>query len=211
MEIVKIIIVDDHLIFRKGLNTILNELENVKVVGEAGNGHELLELLKKQDADLIFMDIKMPVMDGIEATRKVLQKYPKIKVIALTMFDEIGYFNEITDAGAMGFLLKKTTREELGNAIEQVMAGESYFSAEFMNSINKYMQPRKAPDISLTDREREVLELICKGWANPEIASHLGLSQRTIDGHRAKLFEKTGAKNAPNLVMYALKHGLVKV
>jgi DNA-binding NarL/FixJ family response regulator len=211
MEIVKIIIVDDHLIFRKGLNTILNELENVKVVGEAGNGHELLELLKKQDADLIFMDIKMPVMDGIEATRKVLQKYPEIKVIALTMFDEIGYFNEITDAGAMGFLLKKTTREELGSAIEQVMAGESYFSAEFMNSINKYMQPRKAPDIALTDREREVLELICKGWANPEIASHLGLSQRTIDGHRAKLFEKTGAKNAPNLVMYALKHGLVKV
>lgn len=211
MEIVKIIIVDDHLIFRKGLNTILNELENVKVVGEAGNGHELLELLKKQDADLIFMDIKMPGMDGIEATRRILQKYPGIKVVALTMFDEIGYFNEITDAGAMGFLLKKTTREELGNAIEQVMAGESYFSAEFMNSINKYMQPRKAPDIALTDREREVLELICKGWANPEIASHLGLSQRTIDGHRAKLFEKTGAKNAPNLVMYALKHGLVKV
>ena len=211
MEIVKIIIVDDHLIFRKGLNTILNELENVKVVGEAGNGHELLELLKKQDADLIFVDIKMPVMDGIEATRKVLQKFPEIKVIALTMFDEIGYFNEITDAGAMGFLLKKTTREELGNAIEQVMAGESYFSAEFMNSINKYMQPRKAPDISLTDREREVLKLICKGWANPEIARHLCLSQRTIDGHRAKLFEKTGAKNAPNLVMYALKHGLVKV
>jgi DNA-binding NarL/FixJ family response regulator len=211
MEIVKIIIVDDHLIFRKGLNTILNELENVKVVGEAGNGHELLELLKKQDADLIFMDIKMPGMDGIEATRRILQKYPKIKVVALTMFDEIGYFNEITDAGAMGFLLKKTTQEELGNAIEQVMAGESYFSAEFMNSINKYMQPRKAPDIALSDREREVLELICKGWANPEIARFLGLSQRTIDGHRAKLFEKTGAKNAPNLVMYALKHGLVKV
>lgn len=211
MEIVKIIIVDDHLIFRKGLNTILNELENVKVVAEAGNGHELLELLKKQDADLIFMDIKMPGMDGIEATRRMLQKYPKIKVVALTMFDEIGYFNEITDAGAMGFLLKKTTQEELRNAIEQVMAGESYFSAEFMNSINKYMQPRKAPDIALSDREREVLELICKGWANPEIARFLGLSQRTIDGHRAKLFEKTGAKNAPNLVMYALKHGLVKV
>jgi DNA-binding NarL/FixJ family response regulator len=211
MEIVKIIIVDDHLIFRKGLNTILNELENVKVVGEAGNGHELLELLKKQETDLIFMDIKMPGMDGIEATRKVLQKYPDLKVIALTMFDEIGYFNEITDAGAMGFLLKKTTREELGKAIEQVMAGESYFSAEFMSSINKYLQPRKTSDISLTDREQEVLELICKGWANPEIARFLGLSQRTIDGHRAKLFEKTGAKNAPNLVMYALKHGLVKV
>ena len=211
MDIVKIIIVDDHLIFRKGLNTILNELDNVKVVGEAGNGHELLDLLKKQEADILFMDIKMPGMDGIETTRKVLQKYPAIKVIALTMFDEVSYFNEMTDAGALGFLLKKTTREELDSAIKMVIKGESYFSEEFMSSINKYYQPRKAQEIFLSEREQEVLELICKGWSNPEIAKYLGLSQRTIDGYRAKLFEKTGAKNAPNLVMYALKNGLVNV
>ena len=211
MDIVKIIIVDDHLIFRKGLNTILNELDNVKVVGEAGNGHELLDLLKKQEADILFMDIKMPGMDGIETTRKVLQKYPAIKVIALTMFDEVSYFNEMTDAGALGFLLKKTTREELDSAIRMVIKGESYFSEEFMSSINKYYQPRKVQEIFLSEREQEVLELICKGWSNPEIAKFLGLSQRTIDGYRAKLFEKTGAKNAPNLVMYALKNGLVNV
>ena len=211
MDIVKIIIVDDHLIFRKGLNTILNELDNVKVVGEAGNGHELLDLLKKQEADILFMDIKMPGMDGIETTRKVLQKYPEIKIIALTMFDEVSYFNEMTDAGALGFLLKKTTREELDSAIKNVIQGESYFSEEFMSSINKYYQPKKTQEIFLSDREQEVLELICKGWSNPEIAKFLGLSQRTIDGYRAKLFEKTGAKNAPNLVMYALKNGLINM
>jgi DNA-binding NarL/FixJ family response regulator len=210
MEIAKIIIVDDHLIFRKGLLAILNELDNVKVVGEASNGSDLLELLKNQTTDIIFMDIKMPVMGGIEATKKVLAKYPHIKIIALTMFEEISYFNEMIEAGASGFLLKKTSTEELEKAIDLVLSDESYFSEEFMNSINKYMKPKqKDTSIVLTDREKEVLELICKGFSNAEIAKKLGVSTRTIDGFRAKLFEKTGAKNAPNLVMFAIKHGLI--
>jgi DNA-binding NarL/FixJ family response regulator len=210
-EIIRVIIVDDHLIFRKGLTTILNEIEDVKVVGEASNGNELLDLLRKQMADIIFMDIKMPVMDGIEATRKVLQKYPDLRIIALTMFEEVSYFNEMIDAGAFGFLLKKTTTEELDKAIRLVLSGDTYFSEEFMNTVNKYLKPRPATNILLTEREQEVLELICKGWSNPEISKYLGISQRTVDGHRAKLFEKTGAKNAPHLVMFALKNGLVKV
>ena len=107
MDIARVIIADDHVIFRKGLHTILNEIDQVKVVGEASNGNELLDVLKKQETDIIFMDIKMPVMDGIEATRKVLAKYPEIKIIALTMFEEISYFNEMIEAGASGFLLKK--------------------------------------------------------------------------------------------------------
>jgi len=210
MDIAKLIIVDDHVIFRKGLFTILNEIDFVKVVGEASNGNEVLELLKKQQADIILMDIKMPVMDGIEATKKVTSKYPDIKVIALTMFEEISYFNKMIEAGASGFLLKKTTSEELEKAINLVLMDESYFSEEFMSSVNMHLKPKqKNPSVILTDREKEVLDLICKGYSNVEIANFLGVSSRTVDGFRAKLLEKTGAKNAPNLVMYAIKHGLV--
>jgi DNA-binding NarL/FixJ family response regulator len=114
------------------------------------------------------------------------------------------------EAGASGFLLKKTTSEELEKAINLILLNESYFSEEFMSSLNLQLKPRqKDPSVNLTDREKEVLDLICKGYSNVEIASLLGVSSRTVDGFRANLLEKTGAKNAPNLVMYAIKHGLV--
>lgn len=212
MDIIKVIIVDDHIIFRKGLITVLNEMDDVKVVGEASNGHELLDLVKKQATDVVLMDIKMPVMDGVEATRKVAEKHPAVKVVALTMFEEVTYFNRMIEAGACGFLLKKTTSTELERALHLVMEDESYFSEEFISSANKFFKTKqKDPTIKLTDREQEVLDLICKGYSNAEISRFLGLSQRTIDGHRAKLFEKTGAKNAPNLVMFAIKNGWVEV
>ncbi len=212
MEIIKVIITDDHVIFRKGLFTILNEINNIKVVGEAANGHELLDLLKKTPADVILMDIRMPKMDGIEATKKVRELYPAVKIIALTMYEEISYFNKMSEVGADGFLLKKTTQDELEKAILTVLADGNYYSEEFISSLEKQqvMMTGKRTDIILTDREQEVLELICKGMSNPEISKHLGLSQRTIDGHRARLFEKTGAKNAPHLVMFAIRNGLIK-
>jgi DNA-binding NarL/FixJ family response regulator len=212
MEIIKVIIADDHVIFRKGLFTILNEINNIKVVGEAANGNELLELLKKTEVDVILMDIKMPKMDGIEATKRVRALYPQIKIIALTMYEEISYFNKMSEVGAAGFLLKKTNQDELEKAILTVLDDGNYYSEEFISSLEKQRVSLagKKTDVVLTDREREVLELICKGMSNPEISKHLGLSQRTIDGHRARLFEKTGAKNAPHLVMFAIKNGLIK-
>lgn len=209
MDIISVIIADDHIIFRKGLRTILNEIPEIKVVAEASNGQELMHTLKSQQADIILMDIKMPVMDGLEATEKITQKYPDVRVIALTMHEEIGYFNKMIDAGAVGFLLKKTTKDELEKAINCVMDGDNYFSQEFITSINKHTMPKKTVNINLSDRELEVLELICKGHSNIEISKMLGLSQRTIDGHRSRLFEKTGAKNAPNLVLFAVKNGLI--
>jgi DNA-binding NarL/FixJ family response regulator len=212
MDIIKVIIADDHVIFRKGLFTILNEINNVKVVGEAVNGNELLDLLKKTPADVILMDIKMPKMDGIEATRRVRAQYPDVRVIALTMHEEISYFNKMMEAGASGFLLKKTNQDELEKAIHAVHGDGTYFSEEFLSSVDKHQAPPpiQRTDVVFTDREREVLELICKGLSNPEISKLLGLSQRTIDGHRARLFEKTGAKNAPHLVMFAIRNGLIK-
>jgi DNA-binding NarL/FixJ family response regulator len=156
------------------------------------------------------MDIKMPLMDGIEATKKVTSRYPEIKVIVLTMFEEISYFNKMIEAGASGFILKKTTSEELEKAITLVLEGESYFSEEFKNSVNMHLKTKEKDSSSvLTEREQEVLDLICKGFSNVEIAKFLGVSSRTVDGFQAKLFEKTGAKNAPNLVMFAIKNGLV--
>jgi len=212
MDIIKVVICDDHVIFRKGLGTILNEINEVKVIGEASNGQELLTLMKKQDVDVVLMDIRMPVMDGIETTLKIKERQYDTKIIALTMHEEIGYFNQMIEAGAHGYLLKKTTRDELEAALKQVIKGEYYFAAEFLAHAEKHFR-KKAQEspVVLTDREKEVLELICKGYSNPEIAKKLFLSERTIDGHRANLLEKTGAKNAPHLVMYAIKYGLVKM
>lgn len=211
MDIIKVIIVDDYVIFRKGLRAILNEIDEIKVVGEASNGHELFDLLKHSQADVILMDIKMPVMDGVEATRRVVEKYPQTKIIALTMFEEISYFNQMVEAGADGFLLKKTTKDELEKAIQMVIIGETYFSEEFVSNATRINKPKTIIcSIELTEREQEVLELICKGQSNSEIAKYLGVSPRTIDGHRAHLLEKSGAKNAPQLVLYAIKNGLIK-
>jgi len=125
MEIISVVIADDHIIFRKGLSTILNEIASVKVVSEASNGYELLDFLKTGSADVILMDIRMPGMDGIEATRKVAEKYPDIEVIALTMHEEIGYFNKMVEAGAKGFLLKKTTQDQLEEALNAVVRVET--------------------------------------------------------------------------------------
>ncbi|MBN2236427.1 MAG: response regulator transcription factor [Bacteroidales bacterium] len=210
MEIISVIIADDHVIFRKGLVTILNEILTIKVVAETSCGQELLDVLKTQTADVVLMDIKMPGMDGIEATKKLSEKYPNIKVIALTMHEEIGYFNKMIEAGARGFLLKKTNKDQLEEAIHAVYDGDNYFAEEFVISTQKTEKPKSISSVHLSAREKEVLDYICKGFSNNEISKKLGLSQRTIDGHRSRLFEKTGAKNAPHLVLFAVKNGLVK-
>ncbi len=209
MEIIGIIIADDHVIFRKGLRTVLNEIPFIKVIAEASDGADLLNILKKNTADIILMDINMPRMDGIEATQKVLDKYPETEVIALTMHEEISYFNKMIEAGAKGFLLKKTNKEQLEAAIKAVFYGETYFSEEFVISTKPNIQPNKNLEIDISEREKEVLKLIAKGYSNQEIAKKLFLSKRTVDGHKARLFEKTGAKNSPNLIMFAIKNGLI--
>lgn len=211
MNIVSIIITDDHEIFRKGLIAVLNEIPFVKVVAESSNGIELLKILKNSPADIILMDIKMPQMDGIETTKKVTELFPDISVIALTMHEGIGYFNQMIEAGAKGFLLKNTNKEQLQDAIMAVSQGETYFSDEFSAIMNiPATSISKKINIEISDREKQVLEFICKGFSNAEIAQKLGLSQRTIDGHKARLFEKTGAKNSANLVLFAIKNGIIK-
>lgn len=209
-QIIKVIIVDDHKIFRTGLELILNGISNVKVVASASDGRQLMNILKRQEADIIFMDIKMPDLNGIELTRIIKEKYPRILVIGLSMFGEVEYFNLMMEAGADGFLLKNTQEQELEAAIKSVLEGAFYYSREFTSTFEKHELRRNPRNLhSLTKRELEVLELICRGSSNQEIALELNLSVYTVDGHRRNLISKTGARNAANLVMYAFQNGLV--
>lgn len=210
-QIIKIIIVDDHKIFRTGLELILNGIANVKVVAAAADGRQLLNILKRQDAHILFMDIKMPDLNGIELTTIVKEKYPEMLVIGLSMFGEVEYFNMMLEAGADGFLLKNTQEQELEAAILAVLDGSPYYSKEFTCTFaNSDSRKTSCQVPALSKRELEVLEYICQGLSNHEIAHELNLSIHTVDGHRRNVISKTGVKNAASLVMYAIKNGLIK-
>lgn len=212
---IRVMIVDDHEIFRKGLAMVLNKSKNAKVVAEAGNGKEFLDIIEKEKVDLVFMDIEMPVMNGIEATKAALEKFPGIKIVALSMFGEEEYLQQMVDAGVKGFLLKNIGKDDLYRAIQVIYEGKNYFSEELLQFFTrKYIQPQKQQeqsDINLTKRELEILQLIAEGFTDGEIADKLFISQRTVNGHRASLISKTGSRNTVNLLTYAIKNGLVQM
>lgn len=210
-SLVKIAIIDDHKIFRTGLEVILNGITNFQVIHSCADGKALLKALEKQIPDVLFMDIKLPDENGVDLTVMIKGMHPQIKVIALTMFGEIDYFNKMVDAGADGFLLKGTDIEELEKAVKEVIEGRTYFAKEFLGHLtfNLRRNNGQIPGINLSDREREVLTLICEGYSNNEIAERLFISPHTVDGHRRNLITKTGVKNAPNLVLFAIKNGLL--
>ena len=211
----KIIIVDDHTLFRNGLKILLNSLDNYKVVGEAAEGEEFINLLEKQhDADLVLLDIDMPVMDGIEAARIALQKYPHLKIITLSMYGEEDYYYKMVDAGVKGFLLKNSDMNEVKNALETVYEGGNYFSSELLQTLVNSLRTNtktKETRVDLSEREIEILILICQGFSNQEIADQLFISKRTVDKHRANILEKSQCKNTAQLVMYAIKNQLVEI
>lgn len=208
MNKIKTVIVDDHNLFRNGLKFILNQFENIEVVGEASNGKEFLILLENITLpDIVLLDINMPILNGIEAAKISLQKYPKLKIIVLSMYGESEYYNTMIDIEVNGFILKDCDNKELKEAIERVHAGGTYFSQEILISLIK--EKKSNEKINLTKREKEILELICKGYSNNEIAEKLFISQRTVERHRANLLEKTNSKNSISLVVFALKNKLV--
>lgn len=218
MKIQQTILVDDHKIFRDGLKLLLNEIPEIKVVAEASNGKEFLEVLEKYSPDLVFMDIKMPEMNGIDATRLALQKYPDMKVIILSMSGNEEHFSFSLNAGAAAYLLKNSDKTEIEKAIFAVLEGKNYFSENLLKDLvrKNYIMSRdnivpiENPD-KLSHRELEVLHLICRGLANHEIAKELNISPRTVDGHRANILDKTHSKNSIALVVYAIKKGLVNL
>ncbi|EAY24623.1 response regulator transcription factor [Microscilla marina] len=216
---VKVAIADDHVLFRKGLVTILELDDNIEVVYGADNGKELIDKVDAQPPDVILMDLKMPVMDGMEATKIIKAKYPEVKVLVLSMYDEEKFIIHCLELGANGYLLKNTDPDELVHAIGTVMAKDFYFnnhiSTVMLKGLNQKKRAKGKPQfensIELTKREQEVLELICKELTTPEMAEKLFISNRTVEGHRKNLLEKTGAKNTAGLVVFALKNELVEI
>ena len=210
-----IIIVDDHKIFRDGLLILLNHFDFVKVVGQASNGEEFLNLLEKIVPDIVLMDINMPKMNGIEATKIAVEKYPGLKVIALTTFFEDDYIEQMFSSGVEGYMLKRSNIEDFEQAIKRVSEGGNYFSEEIIKVITQNLYKTKAAENKklslplLTSREKEILDLICIGLNNEQIAEAIFLSPKTIEKHKSSLFQKTGTFNTVNLVIYAFKNQLV--
>ncbi|WP_321373727.1 response regulator transcription factor [uncultured Draconibacterium sp.] len=209
------IIVDDHKIFRDGLIMLLSNFDFVSVVGQASNGEEFLELLESVTPEIVLMDINMPKMNGIEATKHALNKYPEIKIIALTSFADDEYIEQMISAGVEGYMLKRSDIEDFEKAIKKVAAGGSYFSSEIIKVISRNLykaKERKSGEKMLsnfTSREKEILSLICKGLNNEQIAELIHLSPKTVEKHKSNLFQKTETFNTVNLVIYAFKNQLI--
>lgn len=210
----KIVLVDDHALFRSGLKGLLARRREYAVVGEAADGEEFLAMLPSTDADLVFMDISMPGMNGAEATERALAMRPELKVITLSMFGDESYYARMVEAGAKGFLLKDSDIDEVTEAIEAVMNGGSWFSPALQTSHDMSAampdDGTELPD-GLSLREAEIIAAVCRGLSNQEIADELFISKRTVDKHRANILEKTGCKNTASLVVYAIGHKLIEM
>ena len=204
-------IVDDHALFRSGLITLLSELNEVNNIYEASNGKVFLEMIDSIGIDIVLMDINMPEIDGVEATIKSLEKQPDLKIIALSMYSEEEYYFKMINAGARGFLIKDSTLNEVREALRIVGNGGNYFSQEILFKLIKTGPELTKTEEVLSERELEILTLICKGFSNQEMADKLYLSKRTIDKHRSNILNKTNCRNTASLVVYAIKWELVRL
>lgn len=215
-ETVKICIVDDHEIFRDGLRFMLSQIIGYEVVGEASNGIEFLELLKSIVPDIVLLDISMPEMDGIVAAESALKKYPQLKIITLSSYGDELYYYKMVKAGVVGFVQKKSGKDELEKAIKAVLTGDNYFPPQMLQKIIVKISQSGPdslvqPELILSKREKEILKLICQGYSNNEISQMLFISPKTVDNHRTNLLSKTSSRNAASLVMFALKNNLIEL
>jgi len=217
-NLITVLIVDDHKIIRDGIKSLLQDVENIKILGEASNGLEAIEFFKNQPTDVVIMDIRMPEMSGIETTKYLTENYPGVKVLALTMHDEEAFIYKMLNAGASGYLLKNVGKEEFVTAINKIYKGENYFSLDMATKMITNMMFAKPNDTSehvedddmqLTKREIEVIKLIAEGLTSQDIADKLFISPRTVDTHRRNLLQKLNVKNTAELIKFAIKHNIV--
>lgn len=217
MSTIKIIIADDHEIFRDGFKLMLTKQKDIELIGEAENGKELLELTEKLQPNVVITDIKMPIMDGIEAAKAISSKFEDIGIIGLSMFDEDDLIIDMLEAGAKGYLLKNANKEQIIDAITTVYHGDPYYCKTTSNKLtqmiakSRFNPYHKKEKTEFSDREKEIIQLICQELTNKEISDKLFLSSRTVEGHRLKIMEKMSVKNPVGLIVYAIKNGLFKV
>jgi DNA-binding NarL/FixJ family response regulator len=207
---IRIVLADDHSLVRQGFKAILASQPDMQVVGEAGNGREAVELAEKLHPDIVVMDVAMPEMNGIEATRRLTESSPRIRVLALSMHKDAVYVREILRAGARGYLLKDSVDADLIAGVRAVAKGEGWISPSVSDAVlSDYRKHVTAPLDLLTAREREVLQMIAEGKTNKDIAGELNLSVYTVEAHRGRVMEKLNLHNTGELVRFALRSGLI--
>jgi DNA-binding NarL/FixJ family response regulator len=214
---IRVFIVDDHVLIRDGLRTLLAANPLFEVVGEASNGQELLDQLPTVAADVVLLDLNMPVLDGLATTQRLRADYPHLRILLLSMMTHEHTIGEALAAGAHGYVLKNAGKYEVVAALQGVAAGKRYLCSEIGLSVleklllleSGHPRPDAAPGIGLTHREREILQLVAAGLTNQQIADQLFTSRRTVESHRQHLLEKIGVKNTPALVKYAVEQGLL--
>ncbi len=213
MSSYRVVLADDHALFRGGVRRILEEIKGVEVIGEAGDGLALLELLKTTTPDLVVLDISMPNLRGLEAIREIKKLQPRTHVLMLTMHKEGDYLSQALTAGASGYLLKQEADPELVNAVQTIRLGKTYLSPHISDLVpdllRRRQEPGGLPKEVLTHREREIVKLLVDGKTSKEIAELLYISLRTVQNHRANIMHKLNIKRTADLVKYALHKGYV--
>ena len=213
----RILLVDDHKIMREGIKSLLSEEPDMEVVGEADNGREAVQLAKRLRPDLVVMDVSMPELNGIEATRQILSEMEGVKVLALSMHRDPRFVAGVLEAGAKGYMVKDCTAAELTSVIRLVAQGKTYLSPEVTDLVVKGFVGRLKQDIShppasvLSPREREVLQLLAEGYKAKEVAESLHLGVKTVETHRRNLMEKLDIDNLVDLIRYALREGVTSL
>ena len=212
---IRVLVVDDHTIVRDGICALLALAGDIEVVGEAANGSEAVKMVKELTPDVVVMDIAMPIMGGLEATRRIHKEFPKIKVLILTQYDDKEYVFPVIESGASGFISKVAASSELASGIRSVHQGDSYLSPSIAKLLVENYQHtageriKQDPYNRLTERERDVLKLLAEGHSTQVIADILVITAKTVEGHKTNLMAKLGIHNRIDLVKYALRKGII--
>lgn len=212
-ERTKVLLADDHTIVREGILSLLQADAGIAVVGTAENGQEVVEKARRAFPDIVVMDIAMPILNGIEATRQLKRIMPNTKVIVLTMYADEEYVLRALQAGVRGYLLKKSAAAELFQAIRAVERGDYYLSSDISHVVIERFLNSPDPNeeaVALSDRERQILQLVAEGHTNRQIATALGITPKTVDTHRTRLMTKLDIHDTPGLVRYAIRKGIVR-
>ena len=214
MKDISVIIVDDHKLFREGIELVLSTFSFVKSIYTAANGKEYLDMLENVKPNIVLMDINMPIIDGVEATKISKEKYPEIKIIALTMHESVDYYMKMTEIGVDGFITKDTNKLELENALITVGNNKTYFSRIILDKVLNHLHNNKTNNtaiINFSKREEEILAEMFNGYSNQEIADKLFISRKTVERHKENMCNKSNTKSSISLVLLGIKQGILQI